>query len=215
MDELPEFRATEVPMVRVNNGRSHHMEYDYTELAADPDSYLTWALGQVGAALSLRTESEAESEWIYAATRLASSFPDPMVRAHLAARCTLRQLLAFVHDDHLAVRLSCVDNPFVVDRDVQVALCADPEPAVVDALLYSVEPCIDACRVLLARPEPRFRQLLVSARRSHTILTVLSHDEDPRVRDLAAHAIQAQDRLRGWNSPVANWGTETALAVMS
>ena len=195
MDELPELVTTEVPMVRVNNGRSPHMEYDYTELAADPDSYLTWALGQVGAALSLRTESEAESEWIYAATRLASSFPDPMVRAHLAARCTLRQLLAFVHDDHLAVRLSCLDNPFIIDRDVQVALCADPEPAVVDALLDSVEPCIDACRVLLSRPEPKIRAHLISHRRNRVLLTALSHDEDPEVRDRAIEAIRIQDGL--------------------
>ena len=37
------------------------MEYDYTALAADPDGYLNWALGQVGAALSLRTESHTEA----------------------------------------------------------------------------------------------------------------------------------------------------------
>jgi len=171
------------------------MEYDYTALAGDPDGYLNWALGQVGAALSLRTESEAETEWIHAATRLASSFPDPMVRSRLAARCTLRQLLAFVHDDHLAVRLSCIDNPFIIDRDVQVALCEDPDPTVVDALLDSVEPCIEACRVLLGRPEPKIRARLISHRRNRALLTALSHDENPDIRDRAVRAIHAQDWL--------------------
>ena len=176
------------------------MEYDYTALAGDPDGYLNWALGQVGAALSLRTESEAETEWIHAATRLASSFPDPMVRARLAAGCTLRQLLAFVHDDHLAVRLSCIDNPFVIDRDVQVALCEDPDTTVVEALLESVELCIEACRVVLGRPEAKIRARLISHRRNRSLLTALSHDEDSEVRDRAVRAIHTQDRLLGRKS---------------
>ena len=176
------------------------MEYDYTVLAGDPDGYLNWALSQVGAALSLRTESEAETEWIHAATRLASSFPDPMVRARLAATCTLRQLLAFVHDDHLAVRLSCIDNPFIIDRDVQVALCGDPETTVVDTFLDSVEPCVEACRVLLGRPEPKIRARLISHRRDRALLTALSHDEDSGTRDRAVQAIHTQDRLLGRNS---------------
>ena len=171
------------------------MEYDYTALAGDPDGYLNWALGQVGAALSLRTGSEAETEWIHAATQLASSFPDPMMRARLAARCTLRQLLAFAHDDHLAVRLSCIDNPFIIDRDVQVALCEDPDTTVVDAFLDSVEPCIEACRALLGRPEPKIRARLISHRHNRSLLTALSHDEDPGIRDRAVQAIHAQDRL--------------------
>ena len=171
------------------------MEYDYTALAGDPDGYLNWALGQVGAALSLRTESKGETEWIQAATRLVSSFPDPMVRARLAASCTLRQLLAFVHDDHVAVRLSCIDNPFIIDRDVQVALCEDPDTIVVDALLDSVELCIEACRVLLGRPEPKVRARLISHHRNRSLLTALLHDEDPGIRDGASGAVHTQDRL--------------------
>ena len=171
------------------------MEYDYTALAADPDGYLNWALGQVGAALSLRTESDTEASWIDAATQLTTSFPDPMVRARFATNCTLRQLLVLAHDEHLAVRLSCIDNPFIIDRDVQVALCEDADPTVANTLLDNVEPCMEACQALLHHPEPRIRARLASHRRRRVLLTALSHDEDQQVRDLAVQAIHTQDLL--------------------
>lgn len=168
------------------------MEYDYTALTSDPDGYLTWALSQVGAALSVRTERASEAVWIDQASQLVASFPDPMIRARLAATCTLRQLKVLVRDEHLAVRLSCVDNPFAVDRDVQVTLCRDHDVEVVRAFLNRFEPCLDAARELINHPEASIKIRLISPRRRRDLLDRLAADKDLAVRQLADDAREYQ-----------------------
>lgn len=168
------------------------MEYDYTALTADPDGYLNWVLGQLGAALSIRTATEGEADWARAATELVGAHPDPMIRARLASTCSLRQLRVLVRDEHLAVRLSCVDNPFAIDRDIQVALCSDHEVEVVRAFLKRFEPCLDAAQVLVDHPRPSIRTRLVSPRRRRELLERLANDTDWAVQQLAKEAREHQ-----------------------
>ena len=168
------------------------MEYDYSTLTADPDGYLSRALAQLGAALSVRTECASESAWIDQASQLVASFPDPMIRARLAATCTLRQLKVLVRDEHLAVRLSCVDNPFAVDRDVQITLCRDHDIEVVRAFLNRFEPCLDAANELINHPQPSIRTRLISPRRRRELLDRLAADKDWAVRQLADDAREYQ-----------------------
>lgn len=168
------------------------MEYDYTALAGDPDGYLNWVLGQLGAALSIRTASAAEADWVSQATELVGALPDPMTRARLASTCSLRQLRVLVRDEHLAVRLSCVDNPFAIDRDIQVALCGDHEVEVVRAFLDRFEPCFEAAQVLVDHPRPSIRARLASPRRRRELLDRLATDTDWTVKELAKDARRHQ-----------------------
>jgi len=168
------------------------MEYDYSALTADPDGYLNWALGQLGAALSVRTERASEANWIDQASQLVAGVPDPMIRARLASTCTLRQLKVLVRDEHLAVRLSCIDNPFALDRDIQVTLCSDPDIEVVRAFLNRFEPCLDAANVLINHPQPSIRTRLISPRRRRDLLARLAADHEWAVRQLAEDALEDQ-----------------------
>ena len=161
---------------------------------ADPDGYLVWVLGHLGAALAVRTENLLEKQWIGEASQLAVAFPDPMIRARLAATCSLRQLRLFVTDDHLAVRLACVDNPFAIDSGIQVALCTDRDIEVVRAFLDRIEPCLDAVEALLRHPSTAVRTRLVTPRRKRRVLDLLAADDDRHVRELALDAIAFQDQ---------------------
>lgn len=171
------------------------MEYDYTTLAGDPDGYLNWVLGQLGAALSIRTASAREADWVRQAIDLVGALPDPMMRARLASSCSLRQLRVLVRDEHLAVRLSCVDNPFAVDRDIQVALCGDREVEVVRAFLDRFEPCFEAAQILINHPRPSIRARLASPRRRRELLDRLAADTDWAVRQLATDARRHQNAV--------------------
>lgn len=181
------------------------MEYDYTTLTSDPDGYLNWVLSQLGAALSVRTETLSEANWIRDATEIVATFPDPMIRARLASVCSLRQLRILLADDHLAVRLSCVDNPFTIDRDIQLALCNDTDTDVIHALLDRVPLCAEALNSLLNHPSAAVRTRLASPRRQRKILDRLAHDDDPAIRQRAEDAQQHQDRVRHQNmTTIAN-----------
>ena len=181
--------------------KENHMDYDYSTLTANPDGYLNWALGQLGAALSVRTETALEVPWINEVTALIGAVPDPMIRARLASTCSLRQLRVLVRDEHLAVRLSCVDNPFAIDRDIQITLCEDGEIDVVRAFLNRVEPCAEAAELLSQHRSASIRSYLASPRRKRALLSRLAHDEDKRVRDLAQEALVHQSRVAQHQHP--------------
>jgi len=169
------------------------MTHDYSVLTSDPDGYLNWVLGQLGAALSVRTETDLEAEWIRSLTSLIGQVPDPMIRAQLASSCSLRQLRVLIRDRHLAVRLSCVENPFAVDRDIQIILCQDSDVDVVTAFLDRIEPCAEAAEILCEHSSVSIRSYLASPRRARAILSRLAHDDERTVRDLATSAIEYQD----------------------
>jgi len=179
------------------------VNYDYTTLTSDPDGYLNWILGHLGAALSVRTESEHEEGWIRDVTELVGALPDPMIRARLASTCSLRQLRVLARDEHLAVRLACADNPFTIDRDIQLAMCDDSDADVVHALLDRVPLCAEAFDMLLAHPSAAIRARIASPRRQRRILNRLTHDDDPAIRQRASDAKRHQDRVNHYNTTAA------------
>ena len=173
------------------------MAVDHSTLTSDPDGYLNWVLGQLGAALAIRTETDLEAGWIHELTDLICAVPDPMIRARLASSCSLRQLRVLVRDRHLAVRLSCVENPFAIDRDIQLLLCQDSEVDVVTAFLARFEPCTEAAEILCGHSSVSIRSYLASPRRGKAILNRLAHDDERSVRELAASALEHQDLVLG------------------
>jgi len=194
---------TSDPMRPNPNVKETHMAYDYTTLTSDPDGYLNWVLSQLGAALSVRTETVSEADWIQDVTAIVATFPDPMIRARLASTCTLRQLRHLVGDPHLAVRLACVDNPFAIDRDIQIALCNDTDTDVIHALIKHVPLCVEAYDTLLTHPSAAIRARIASPRRRRRILDRLTHDVDPAVRQRAEDARRHQDRVHQHNTTTA------------
>ena len=160
------------------------------------DQELIDALAAIGEALSLRNHNNTESEWVEQITQLATSHPDPFVRAHLTTSATLRQLHQFATDTHLTVRLLVAESPLCIDADLQLTLAADHDELVIHTMLNNIDPYVDTVKALMSSPHVSVRRRLANMNLREELLDYLSLDSDTSVSSAALATLSQRHARR-------------------
>jgi hypothetical protein len=135
------------------------------------------------------------SEWRSLYYAVLAAHPLPEARRVLAITGPLGALRALVHDPDPAVRHAVLDNPFVVDADIQATLAADPEPAIVVGLLQRISPSRQVVDTVLAGPHPEARRTLARMRIGSHRLKALADDDDLLTRCIARSRLDVRGEL--------------------
>ena len=136
-----------------------------------------------------------DSNWRYLYYSVLLVNPDPLARLALARTGPLGILRALVYDPDPSVRYAILENPMIVDADIQAALAADPEEAIVLGLLATVSSSRRSSAAIIAGPHSKAKQLLASKRVSTTTLKALAIDADPLTRVTAKKQLAGRREL--------------------
>jgi hypothetical protein len=136
-----------------------------------------------------------DSNWRYLYYSVLLVNPDPLARVALARTGPLGILRALVYDPDPTVRYAILENPMVADADIQAALAADPEEAIVLGLLATVSSSRRSSAAIIAGPHSKAKQLLASKRVSTTTLKALANDADPLTRVTAKKQLAGRRQL--------------------
>jgi len=155
---------------------------------------------EAGAAPQFNAEIAAglysgDSNWRYLYYSVLLVNPDPLARLALARTGPLGILRALVYDPDPTVRYAILENPMIVDADIQAALAADPEEAIVLGLLATVSSNRRISQAILKGPHVLARQQLASKRVSFTTLKALAIDPDPLTRVTAKKQLAGRRQL--------------------
>lgn len=108
--------------------------------------------------------------------------PRDQHRALAVREWTLTDVKAFALDPEVHVRCFAARSPWALDADVQLVLAGDPGESVVQQLLGSIDPCLEAVEVILAGPHAEARRLLAGRNLCTELLLGLVEDADHEVR---------------------------------
>ena len=136
-----------------------------------------------------------DSNWRYLYYSVLLVNPDPLARLALARTGPLGVLRALVYDPDPTVRYGILENPMVVDADIQAALAADPEEAIVVGLLKTVSPSRRCSAAIIAGPHSKAKQLLASYRVSSNTLESLAQSSDSLTRITAKKQLAGRRQL--------------------
>ena len=152
-------------------GLSHLTEQDLENLRILSDRFgavandVATGRAEAGAAPQFNAEIAAglysgDSNWRYLYYSVLLVNPDPRARLALARTGPLGILRALVYDPDPTVRYAILENPLIVDADIQAALAADPEEAIVLGLLATVSSSRQISQAILKGPHVLARQQL-------------------------------------------------------
>jgi hypothetical protein len=136
-----------------------------------------------------------DSNWRHLYYSVLLVHPDPLARLALACTGPLGILRALVYDPDPTVRYGLLENPLVVDADIQAALAADPEEAIVVGLLETVSPSRRTSAAIIAGPHTKAKQLLASFRVSSNTLESLAQSSDRLTRITAKKQLAGRRQL--------------------
>ena len=187
-------------------GLSHLTEQDLENLRILSDRFgavandVATGRAEAGAAPQFNAEIAAglysgDSNWRYLYYSVLLVNPDPRARLALARTGPLGILRALVYDPDPTVRYAILENPMIVDADIQAALAADPEEAIVLGLLATVSSSRRISQAILKGPHVLARQQLASKRVSFTTLKALAIDADPLTRVTAKKQLAGRRQL--------------------
>lgn len=157
-------------------------------------SHLAPAAPEFTAALA-GGEYPGSEEWRHLFYAVLALHPHADARWVLAVTGPLGALRALVHDPDPRVRYGVLDNPFVVDADIQAALAADPDPEIVVGLLQRVSPTPEVCRIVMEGPHVEARRVLARMRIGGDRLKALAHDADLVTRCIARSRLDVRGEL--------------------
>lgn len=140
-------------------------------------------------------EFPSTSEWRQLFYAVLALHPHRDARIALAVSGPLGALRALVLDPDPRVRHAVLDNPFVVDADIQAALAADPDPEIVVGLLQRVSPTPEVCRIVMDGPHIEARRMLARMRIGGDRLKALAHDADLVTRCIARSRLDVRGEL--------------------
>lgn len=145
-------------------------------------------------------------QWRHLLYAVLAVHPHPDARWVLAATGPLGVLRALVHDPDPRVRYGVLDNPFIVDADIQATLASDPDPQIVVGLLQRVSPTAEVCRIVMDGPHVEAKRVLARMRIGSERLQVLAHDDDLVTRCIARARLDARGELAAAALPAIGRG---------